>query len=424
MKVHQEPEETMARMNIERRIVKAMRENTDVDHIIRDVLTTEFVCSRPEINPEEFKKIFELVYDSNELENYFSTLRGIIHKVITNMQFVHDDATDYETFATAIANEVNESEEFSNLVKDFNSVAETYCVDIDTEDIVRYIVMSIVITTLDLFRGGAEDEEAPSELGDFQTFINRQNVQEAFPTTTANTEERIDMSTVVDRTRTFTFANGSKAHPVKPKNTTVIEAAASTSTDNEEPIKLTEDEIKSIKEKFIEMLKGIEKLSKLTSDEIAQSASSIVDMFIQNMDNDEEIDDEYATILLIDCLTHIKSAATKATILKVFIELCQNGTIDKIVNSVLDARKTAPATTNETPAKVEEKPVEKVEKNNFEPIPIPENEMEGVTFDDNGVITNTGKMSSISIIMNKDRIEKSAYNKAHRTHIRLMCGFN
>lgn len=226
------------RMDVNKRIAKAMNTDSQLSHFVINVLNPDFIRDSEIIDESTFE------YVSNFIKEYDTTsvtdiLKGIVLKTLSGMLFAEDDNENFNNFLGLLAEAINKSKEVLETVMDIHNCIELERDDLDEVELIRNINLVLSMNAFDAFR-----------------IVNAEITSEAASTSTNNDDNKVEpekeseLSAMksVKTGRTITFGNGHTAHTVVADNDKVehveaeiISKAASESTDKD---KVSNDDIK------------------------------------------------------------------------------------------------------------------------------------------------------------------------------------
>ena len=256
------------RMDVNKRIAKAMNTDAQLSHFVMSVLNPDFIQDSEIIDETTFEFVSNFIkdYDTTSVTDI---LKGIVLKTLSGMLFTEDDNNDFNNFLGLLAEAINKSKEVLETVMDIHNCIELERDDLDEVELIRNINLVLAMNAFNAFRN-----------------VNAEITSEAASTSTDNnvTEKESELSAMntVKTGRTITFGNGHTAHTVVADNNKVerveaeiVSSAASESTDEN---KVDDADIK-LAEAYLREMSGypqFEQYTKLlTSDDIIEYQKAI-----------------------------------------------------------------------------------------------------------------------------------------------------
>ena len=233
------------RMDVNKRIAKAMNTDAQLSHFVMSVLNPDFIQDSEIIDETTFEFVSNFIkdYDTTSVTDI---LKGIVLKTLSGMLFTEDVNNDFNNFLGLLAEAINKSKEVLETVMDIHNCIELERDDLNEVELIRNINLVLAMNAFNVFRN-----------------VNAEITSEAASTSTDNnaTEKESELSAMntVKNGRTITFGNGHTAHTVVADDKKVerveaeiVSSAASESTDenkvDDTDIKLAEAYLKEMSE--------------------------------------------------------------------------------------------------------------------------------------------------------------------------------
>ena len=249
---------TMARMNVNKRIAKAMNTDSQLSHFVINVLNPDYIKDSKIIDETTFEYVVNFIHDY-DATSITDIMKGNVLKVLSNMLFTGDDDDDFDNFLGLLAQAIDKSKDILEVVMDIHNCISLERDDLDEVELVRNINLVLAMNAFDAFRN-INDAEIVSEAASTSTDNNDNEVKP---------EKESELSTMksVKTGRTIIFGNGHTAHTVVADNDKVehveaeiVSKAASESTDKD---KATDDDIK-LAEAYLKEMSGYPQFEQYT----------------------------------------------------------------------------------------------------------------------------------------------------------------
>ena len=258
----------MARPNINKRIAKALNDDSGMASFVMNVLTPDYIQGSNIIDEDTFQFVSDFMkgYDIGSIKD---SVKGITLKAFNSMKITGNDDEDFNNFLEALAKTIKTSNEVMDVIMDIHNCVLLERSDLDDVEIVRNINLNLAISAFDGFRGVPESNK---DLSDIE------------PITNENKKGELKMTTVKTG-KTITFGNGHTAKTVVTHNdepekvkAEIIGEAASESTD---PNKTWDEDTRKMAETYLNEMRQYpqfkEYADSLTIDDVVEYQRVIKD---------------------------------------------------------------------------------------------------------------------------------------------------
>lgn len=236
------------RMDVNKRIAKAMNTDSQLSHFVINVLNPDYIKDSKIIDETTFEYVVNFIqdYDATSITDI---LKGNVLKVLSNMLFTGNDDDDFDNFLGLLAQAIDKSKDILEVVMDIHNCISLERDDLDEVELVRNINLVLAMNAFDAFRNN-NDAEIVSEAASTSTNNDDNKVE-------PEKESELSAMKSVKTGRTITFGNGHTAHTVVADDNNkaerveaeIVSKAASDSTDKDkasDDIKLAEAYLKEM----------------------------------------------------------------------------------------------------------------------------------------------------------------------------------
>ena len=128
----------MARMNVNKRIAKAMNTDSQLAHFVINVLNPDYIKDSKIIDETTFEYVVNFIHDY-DATSITDIMKGNVLKVLSNMLFTGDDDDDFDNFLGLLAQAIDKSKDILEVVMDIHNCISLERDDLDEVELVRNI---------------------------------------------------------------------------------------------------------------------------------------------------------------------------------------------------------------------------------------------------------------------------------------------